>query len=247
MVDMKKISSPEYNLQEKIRRNIYALITGAKEIIKPGTITTQYPREKRRMPDNFRGYIIFDMKNCVNCFQCSFVCPANAIYMKEAPDMKYYPIIDYAKCIFCHFCVDSCLGGALKPTKIHDVAYKDLDEMITLTEEMIEPPDVLREDSFSVDYVIKNGDLFLEKKGERDSLLVEVAPPKKIPMVCQCVDPESCLGDASCANICESGAISFFKDEEQLIVRVKIDVEKCTGCGLCVKECPMQVLKLVRR
>jgi len=27
-------------------------------------------------------------------------------------------------------------------------------------------------------------------------------------------------------------------------LRMKIDADECTGCGLCVKECSMQILKL---
>lgn len=250
---MKRIKTPEYKFKEKIKRNAYALATGAKQIVKPSTITTQYPKERKKMPDNFRGYIIFDVEKCISCFQCSFVCPANAIWMKEAPDKKYYPTIDYAKCIFCHFCIDSCSEGALQQTKIHDVAYKDINEMLTLTEEMIkqhperENPKIIREDKSFIDYKIdkEKDDVYLERKRGEESFFVKVAPPKKVAMVSQCIDPESCLGDVTCAEVCESGAIFYYKEEGR--VRIKIDKERCTGCGLCVKECPMQILRLVRK
>ncbi|MHC1636096.1 MAG: 4Fe-4S binding protein, partial [Candidatus Methanospirareceae archaeon] len=244
---MKKIEIPEYNLQEKIKRNVYALVTGAKEIIKPGTITTHYPKERKRMPDNFRGYILFDIEKCISCFQCAFVCPANAIWLKEAPNRRYYPTIDYAKCIFCHFCVDSCSSGALKPTKILDVAYKDIEEMHTLTEEMIEKPEMIREDKSFVEYVIEAGEFKLERKEGVDNLFVEAPPPKKVELVSECIDPKSCLADGRCVEVCESEAISLVRDEERGIVRVVIDKERCNGCGLCVKECPMQILRLARK
>ncbi len=242
---MKKITVPEYNVVDKAKKHTCALATGARELVMPATVTTHYPRERRKVADNFRGYILFEVEKCINCFQCAFVCPANAVCMKEAPNKKYYPTIDYAKCIFCHFCIDSCAGGALKPTKILDVAYKDIDEMLTLTEEMIEQPEIIREDVRSVEYVLTKEDLVLKRNPGEDSLFVKVTPPPEIPMVSQCVEPESCLGCGICEEMCESAAISSLKEDG--MVRMKIDTDKCTGCGLCVKECSMQILRLVRK
>ncbi|MHC1610289.1 MAG: 4Fe-4S binding protein [Candidatus Methanospirareceae archaeon] len=245
MSGMKKVVAPEYNLGDKIKTNVYAIGTSMRESVYPHTATVFYPREKKKMPDNFRGYILFDPDECISCFKCSFVCPANAIRMKEAPNKRYYPTIDYGKCIFCHFCIDSCSGGALRTTKIHDVAYKDVDEMLTLTEDMIEPPEIIREDKKSVEYVIDETDLHLKRRKERDELLVEPVPPVEIPMVSRCIDRGSCLACRICERVCESGAIS--SSMEDGIIRMKIDPDKCTGCGLCVKECSMQILRLVRK
>lgn len=242
---MKKVATPEYDIKDKLKHHISALSTAAKEVALPLNVTTQYPRERRKMPDCFRGYILFDPERCISCFQCSFVCPANAIWMKEAPSGRYYPTLDYGKCIFCHFCVDTCPGGALKQTKIHDVAYKDMDEMFTLTEEMIEPPEIIREDEGYVDYVIDKEDLSLKRTKGIDKLIVDVAPSQGVPMVSLCVEPENCLGCGICEGMCESGAVSSLKEDG--MVRMKIDTDKCTGCGLCTKECPMQILRLVRK
>ncbi|MEA2074796.1 MAG: 4Fe-4S binding protein [Euryarchaeota archaeon] len=246
MSGMKKVFAPEYHLSDKIKTNVYAIGTSMEESVYPHTATVLYPREKKKMPDNFRGYILFDPDKCISCFNCSFVCPANAIRMKEAPNNRYYPTIDYGKCIFCHFCIDSCSGGALRTTKIHDVAYKDVDEMFASTEEMIEPPEIIREDKKSVEYVIDEKDLHLKRKKERDGLFVEAIPPVEIPMVSQCVDRGSCLACKICEHVCESGAASSVVDEATMTVKMAIDAEKCTGCGLCVKECSMQILRLVR-
>jgi electron transport complex protein RnfB len=49
-----------------------------------------------------------------------------------------------------------------------------------------------------------------------------------------------CLGLGSCAAVCPFGAITM--SAEGLPV---IDSEKCTGCGLCVKECPRNILELI--
>ena len=242
---MKKVAVPEYRVGEKVKLHARAIGTAMVESVYPKTVTTQYPRERKKMPDNFRGYILFEVDKCISCFQCAFVCPANAVRAKEAPNGRYYPTIDYAKCIFCHFCIDSCSGGALKTTKIHDVAYKDMDEMLTLTEEMIEPPEIIREDKKSVEYLIDEKDLHLKRVREVDTLFVAVTPPVEIPMVSQCIDRANCIGCRVCEEMCESGAIS--SSAENGMLRMKIDTDKCTGCGLCVKECSMQILKLERK
>ncbi|MCU4139457.1 MAG: Formate hydrogenlyase subunit 6/NADH:ubiquinone oxidoreductase 23 kD subunit [Methanophagales archaeon] len=244
MRDVKKIAIPEYDAVEKAKRHTFALITAAREAIMPLTFTIHYPTERKLMPKNFRGFILFEPEKCINCWQCAFICPANAIRMKKASDNRYYPTIDYAKCIFCHFCVDSCPRGALKPTKIHDVAYKDMEEMLTLTDKMIEKPEVHREDERFVDYVLGEDDATLKRERGKDDFFVEVPTPPEVRFVSRCVQPESCLGCRICEGVCESGAISSVVEDG--VRKMRIDEEKCTGCGLCVKECAMQILTLVR-
>lgn len=56
------------------------------------------------------------------------------------------------------------------------------------------------------------------------------------PVVCmQC-------GNSACLKVCPFGAIS--KDINNTVV---IDNEKCTGCGLCQKYCPQQVIVLYKQ
>jgi len=167
--------------------------------------------------------------------------------MKEAKSGRYYPTLDYGKCIFCHFCVDSCPGGALRTTKIHDVSYTNMDEMFTDTEEMIEPPEIIREDEGYVEYEIDRDDLTLKRTKGQDNLIVDVAPSQGVPMVSVCVDRGSCIACKVCEKVCESGAVSSSLDEAKMVIRMAIDSEVCTGCGLCVKECSMQILRLVRK
>ncbi len=51
--------------------------------------------------------------------------------------------------------------------------------------------------------------------------------------------PTACLGYGDCAVVCQFGAIEI-KDGIAYI-----DAELCTGCGLCVKECPKQIIRMV--
>jgi len=51
-----------------------------------------------------------------------------------------------------------------------------------------------------------------------------------------------CLGLGTCESVCPFGAIGV--DAENIPV---VDEEKCTGCGICVKNCPKSVLILAPR
>uniref|UniRef100_A0A7C4XC00 4Fe-4S dicluster domain-containing protein n=1 Tax=candidate division WOR-3 bacterium TaxID=2052148 RepID=A0A7C4XC00_UNCW3 len=51
--------------------------------------------------------------------------------------------------------------------------------------------------------------------------------------------PYGCLGYGNCAAVCPNKAI---KIEDQFPV---IDSNRCDGCGICIKECPKGILKLI--
>ena len=53
--------------------------------------------------------------------------------------------------------------------------------------------------------------------------------------------PYACLGLEDCIKVCPVDAI--FTDPEKKIVVV--DPGKCTGCGLCIAECPLNLIELV--
>lgn len=107
----------------KVIGHLNAIIEVFKEIIKPNTITIQYPREIREY-DYIRGYLELDVRVCIGCAKCARICPANAIIMRKI-EGRFYPTIDFGKCVFCHFCVDVCPAGVLKNTSIHDLAFEN--------------------------------------------------------------------------------------------------------------------------
>jgi len=177
-----KVEIPSMKIIDQIKGHLSAIKTGLEEVFRPNRMTIQYPRERRKYPDNFRGLIRFDPTKCISCFQCAFICPANAIQFKLAPNGKYYPCVDYAKCIFCHFCVDACPKGAMQPSKYHDVAYRSLEEMLTPTELMIEKPDMKVGDVEAVvEFVEEDGKVKIKR---RHTIYLEVHPEEgKIELV----------------------------------------------------------------
>ena len=158
-----KIKVPDLGIIDQIKRHVDAILLGIEEIVRANRITIKYPRERRKYPENFRGLIKYDPTKCICCFQCAFVCPANAIKMKMAPNGKYYVCIDYTKCIFCHFCVDSCQKNALESTTLHEIVSKSLDDLLITTEKLVEKPETLVEERNVIEFVERNGNTKINK------------------------------------------------------------------------------------
>ncbi len=236
-----KLAKVEVKRTESLKRHTIAIAEAFIQALKPLRITIEYPRERRKYPDTFRGFIVFNPERCISCFRCAQICPANAIQMSSYK--RAYPGIDYSKCIFCHFCVDSCPTGALSSSKVHDVAFKNMDEMFVKANQMTSLPEIYREDEITVEYEIEKGVLKLKREKIREDLsLPAILPAVKAKKVV-CIDPESCIGCKLCIQVCPHEAreaLVFERDEN----KIKIVIDKCLGCGLCVRVCPMNVLRL---
>lgn len=94
--------------------------------------TVSYPDEPVRIFRRYRGEHYLDVnedgkEKCVSCFLCAASCPADAIYIEGAEDLRPYEErnsidrryakiyqIDYGRCIQCGFCVDACPTDAIK-------------------------------------------------------------------------------------------------------------------------------------
>ena len=91
--------------------------------------TEGYPFAKPKLPDDFRGEPVFDIKLCVNCGLCSRNCPAKAIEMVEV-ERKKYPQFNLAKCIFCDKCVEECPRKAIKNSATFELASTDKSTLV---------------------------------------------------------------------------------------------------------------------
>ncbi|MGO8915237.1 MAG: NuoI/complex I 23 kDa subunit family protein [Stellaceae bacterium] len=94
--------------------------------------TTQYPEERKRYSDGYRGSHRLTLKpdgsvRCTSCFLCATACPAQCIYIEagEHPDphIEKFPLryeIDTLRCIYCGMCVEACPCDAIRmDTYVH--------------------------------------------------------------------------------------------------------------------------------
>ena len=116
----------------KYFKNIYAVSKALVEglavtlvwLFKPA-LTVQYPDQKIKLAERFRGTLAYDKETCTACGLCVKACPSNCISLEAAIDTAskkrvakaaWYQI-DYGKCNYCRLCEESC------PTKPKSVRH----------------------------------------------------------------------------------------------------------------------------
>jgi formate hydrogenlyase subunit 6/NADH:ubiquinone oxidoreductase subunit I len=89
-------------------------------MVKPATFN--YPAEKLKMPERFRGRLKFCAEKCIGCKLCMKDCPSGAITIRKVGEKQFEADIDLSKCIYCGQCVDSCMKKALEITPEFELA-----------------------------------------------------------------------------------------------------------------------------
>ena len=115
-------------------------------------VTIEYPEVKRKPPAMFRGrhYLRLwedGMERCIGCHLCEIVCPAQAIYVKDAPNPKDKKIsktarysadfqINMLRCIFVGDCEEVCPVDCIVLSDEYELSGYTREEMI-YTKEML--------------------------------------------------------------------------------------------------------------
>jgi NADH-quinone oxidoreductase chain I len=120
------------SLYHDVTGGIASLLTGMRitigEFFKP-SVTVQYPLQTLKMPDRYRGHIIFikdpetGASRCVACKSCEKACPSACILVegikKEGEKKKSVTdfTLDFTQCSLCGACVEVCPTDALEFSK----------------------------------------------------------------------------------------------------------------------------------
>ena len=164
--------------------------------------------------------IRFDEEKCKNCSMCSKNCKAACI------DYKTHTV-DYSRCVVCGNCIDKCKFGALKYSRceVRGTRYEDSSksktndvqgDLVPRTSNLV-PRDPSKRSFLLTSALMATAAMAQKKEKLMDGGLAEledkVAPERQTPLT-------------------PPGSLSF-----------QHFAQHCTGCQLCVSECPNQVLR----
>jgi NADH-quinone oxidoreductase subunit I len=118
------------------------------------TVTLEYPEQKRKFSDHYRGapYLVKDQEGntkCVSCQLCEFVCPPKAIRITppgesarqaDRPNAEKMPQefeINMLRCIYCGFCQEVCPEEAIFLRQDYSLVGTNREEMIYNKEKLL--------------------------------------------------------------------------------------------------------------
>jgi len=117
-------------------------------------VTLRYPEEKRKLAARFRGRHSLTkwedgLERCVGCELCAIVCPAQAIYVKAAPNLPDSPHshgeryasdfqINMLRCIYCGYCEEACPTGAIVLSNEYELSSYTREAMIFTKDQLTE-------------------------------------------------------------------------------------------------------------
>lgn len=117
-----------------------------------GLFVIQYPEERYRLPDRYRGLpiLLFDGETgaelCTACGACVRACPLGIIHLEQAvnEDGKKLPYalsfsIEYGACMNCGLCADSCNFGSIVMDHRLETAQSRREDLWLNKEDLLRP------------------------------------------------------------------------------------------------------------
>lgn len=134
------------DIYNTVRSTTIGMRITIKQMFSP-TVTLQYPRQKKVMPERVRNRLYMNFDDCIGCDLCAKACPVDCIEIEvlKAPPSenlgetstgqkkRIYVTkfdIDIAKCCYCALCVYPCPTECLKMTDVYEFSEFDRHNLI---------------------------------------------------------------------------------------------------------------------
>lgn len=110
-------------------------------------VTMQYPKERWKPPERFRGMLRLEKNLCTACDLCAKECPESIISItgEKGADKKKRPVtftIDLKRCTFCGFCAEVCPTEALTVSKDYELSMFKLEDVFLDMEKLSKGVDI---------------------------------------------------------------------------------------------------------
>lgn len=121
----------------KILRDSLSLIKGlwitGKNLITPA-VTLQYPDQKDKMTDRYRGLVDLIPEKCIACYQCVKICPTGCLALTHRQTLENKKVLvtfdyDMERCCFCGLCEQACPTAAMFMNKIYEISTTSRDKL----------------------------------------------------------------------------------------------------------------------
>ncbi len=123
----------------KMQGILTGLAVTLKHILKIGgrsQVTIQYPFERMKVAERFRGLHAINMDRCIGCGFCEKICPNSTITIVGYQG-RWYPEFNMGMCMFCGLCVDACPTNALSMTGKYELANYTRQDLIYPPEKLL--------------------------------------------------------------------------------------------------------------
>ena len=214
--------------------------------------------------------IVVNQKDCIGCMTCTRVCPSRGAI--NVGNVSKLPFINPSYCARCEECMNVCPSAAIKYSS-RKRAYQNFSKIKTMeiVSELLEnEAGKLSNDAIRITSILNGIARDTSSKHSEKQFQEDVTPQitdeikamtnNELEMPSPVHIDDRCVHCGKCIETCQFDAIElaeeYFTIEDGRIIfrrdeltgpregKIETDVDACMACGVCVRKCPTEALRL---